>query len=651
MAKKKRQPGKKAAKKAPAKAKAKGKAGKRPPARRAPPGLLPPDLEDALMGLLGPGGEIDDEAPTLASRAMDLALDALDEPEPEARDRLARAALVLDPDCADAFLVLAEDARGRKEALELFEAALAAAERALGPDHIEAARGEFWLDHDTRPYMRAREGLAHTLWTLGRREQAADHLRAMLDLNPNDNQGVRYTLASWLLSLDRDDELDALLRRYEEDDSATWAYTRALLGFRRGGDTPGARRLLDEAVRVNRHVPAVLLGERPLPAELPGSYVPGSDEEAVLYAASGLAAWKSTPGAITWLRQARAPVPRKKSPAKKKAPAPPKASAALARRLRAIRQESEVWLADFRELPRWLETEDGRVRPWFIVIVSAADGHIVGSNVLESEPGAGPLWDALVGAIQKPLMGEPARPEELHVRPDPRWDALREPLAALGVTLGENESPELFDALYADLSQHLNRDLPPTLVEMPGTTPEQVAGFYAAAATYYRRAPWKALGYEEAIRIACDEFDSGPWYAVVMGQSGLTLGLALYEDLELLRRMWAGEFTDEGGARETVALTVTFDQEEDVPPGELDAIRAHGWEVAGPEAYPSVFRKERGLTMRPPLAWELQLLEACLRALPEFIARHKPGDTAPRRMAVPTASGELSLGLSWVEDD
>ena len=50
-----------------------------------------------------------------------------------------------------------------------------------------------------------------------------------------------------------------------------------------------------------------------------------------------------------------------------------------------------------------------------------------------------------------------------------------------------------------------------------------------------------------------------------MGQSGLTLGVALYEDLTLLRRMWAGELSDEENARETVALTVTFDPEADIP--------------------------------------------------------------------------------------
>src|SRR5215468_10055981 len=83
----------------------------------------------------------------------------------------------------------------------------------------------------------ARLGLAHSLWAAGRREEAVRHLQDMLRLNPHDNQGVRYTLAGFLLFLDRDDDLARLLQQYDEA-SAAWVYTKALLAFRQHGDTP-----------------------------------------------------------------------------------------------------------------------------------------------------------------------------------------------------------------------------------------------------------------------------------------------------------------------------------------------------------------------------------------------------------------------------
>ena len=49
------------------------------------------------------------------------------------------------------------------------------------------------------------------------------------------------------------------------------------------------------------------------------------------------------------------------------------------------------------------------------------------------------------------------------------------------------------------------------------------------------------------------------------------------------------------------------------------------------------------MTMRPSLAWELELMEDCLRAIPAFIARHRPDDLSKHKMTVPEALGTLTL--------
>src|ERR1700677_4850838 len=104
----------------------------------------------------------------------------------------------------------------------------------------------------------------------------------MLRLNPGDNQGVRYTLAAFLLFLDRDDDLAPLLLQYDEP-SATWVYTKALLAFRKHGDTPKVRQLLAQAKKTNKHVPLFLTGEKYPPAGQPGHYSPGDENEALNY--------------------------------------------------------------------------------------------------------------------------------------------------------------------------------------------------------------------------------------------------------------------------------------------------------------------------------------------------------------------------------
>ena len=159
------------------------------------------------------------------------------------------------------------------------------------------------------------------------------------------------------------------------------------------------------------------------------------------------------------------------------------------------------------------------------------------------------------------------------------------------------------------------------------------------------------MGDETAIKVECDKFQSGPWYAVVMGQSGLTTGLALYENLATLRQLWASDGPDDDDARQTVATSVTFGEEWDIAVADLEAAKKHGWQVARPDAYPEIFRKERGMSVRPPLAWELELVEACLRAIPEFVNRHTQDELAKEELTVPVASGPLKLKLSWVDEE
>jgi tetratricopeptide (TPR) repeat protein len=176
-----------------------------------------------------------------------------------------------------------------------------AGERAVGPAAFRDNVGHFWGLLKTRPYMRARSGLAQALWMAGHRDEAIGHYRELLRLNPNDNQGNRYLLAACLLDLDRDEDLAALLDSYGWEHSAEWSYTAALLDFRRGGDTPEGEAKLRQALKVNAHVPAYLLGRKKLP-RVPAPYITmGGEDEAQEYVRRHAAAWTRTAGATEWL--------------------------------------------------------------------------------------------------------------------------------------------------------------------------------------------------------------------------------------------------------------------------------------------------------------------------------------------------------------
>ncbi len=234
--------------------------------------------------------------------AQELMYQAWEERNPARRLILAHEALSLSPLCTDAYVLLAEeeaDTIGR--ALEYYRKGVEAGEQALGADYFEENAGHFWGIMETRPYMRARQGLANTLWELNHHDEALDHYREMLRLNPGDNQGIRYTLLNLLMTLNRDAEALSLLKEYD-DAMAEWLYTRALLIFREAGASEEAKQSLQAALGMNPHVPIYLTGQKRIPLKLPSYIGFGDENEAATYSAAYLPIWRRTPGAIDWLQ-------------------------------------------------------------------------------------------------------------------------------------------------------------------------------------------------------------------------------------------------------------------------------------------------------------------------------------------------------------
>jgi tetratricopeptide (TPR) repeat protein len=269
-------------------------------------------LDDANAALRqrfsGPIDDLPSTATTPLEQAQDLIYRAF-EARGRRRLQLARRALELSADCADAYVVLAEESRTLEDARVLYEQGLAAGERALGPEVFAQEVGRFWGIVRTRPYMRARLGLAQCLEDLDRREDAIEHYREIIRLNPGDNQGVRYSLLAALLLAGRDDDAAALIEQFGDEPSALWRYGQALSVFRREGDSRAARACLRAALRANRHVPKILGHDDAWPDPQPASYTPGSREEAVICDSELGEAWQATPDAIRWLR-AQAPAPK-----------------------------------------------------------------------------------------------------------------------------------------------------------------------------------------------------------------------------------------------------------------------------------------------------------------------------------------------------
>lgn len=254
-------------------------------------------MMERTLGGLGPNKRSDE------ARAQELVYDAMEASTRESRLRLVRQALELDPENVDALLMLegASDFKG-EERIEALRGIVAAGAKRLGKKAFKELVPHFWGFIETRPYMRARQALASALHEAGRLDEAAQEWAEMLTLNENDNQGVRYELLPTLLARGRLDDARALMERFKDEGewSVVFAWSR-VLERHLSGDDAAATKALAVARKQNPHMEAYLKGHRKLPKNLPGSYSPGSKEEALCYADVLMAEWKAHPAAVAWL--------------------------------------------------------------------------------------------------------------------------------------------------------------------------------------------------------------------------------------------------------------------------------------------------------------------------------------------------------------
>jgi tetratricopeptide (TPR) repeat protein len=727
-------------------------------------------------------GEEGDPQHSELLQAEDLVLQAYESDDPQQRFELATRALDICPACAEAFVCLGELAPDAETAATIYRKGMEAGEECLGgPKGLAEYQGSFWGCLETRPYMRARLGLAESLWALGEHEECLNHCEALLAMNPSDNQGVRWLLSSFYLELGRDEKLENLLEAYEQDASAQWAYSRALLAFRRHGDNAASRELLQAAEKVNSHTAAYLLGDQPLPARLPEYVSYGGESEAVSYAANNLSCWRATPGSLAWLRRTlkvelpcRA-VPRRSTwaflrgsvldlpqaeddvwqvdirrlrisgvadaeggeswillvaDAAQRRPVAmslmddegkPTARALLIRLLETMRDPQdgqprrpacvlvskwglaknwsaklaeiqvgcecredlevieelvedvarisafsdvsseelesrlgelddlpqhaeEIWQADVRRMGAWIHEDGQPTRPSGALVASTQDMLILSHRLHLGEPSGELLREAILTAMLSPAVGDPHLPGTIEVAHEEFAAALRLEFEPLGVRCEVCPELDQLDSIFGELEQGFaGEEQMSALIDMPGVTLPHVAGFYDAAAAFYRQTPWRLVPGDKPVRIRCDKFHTHTWYVVVMGQSGMTLGLAMYEDPAVLRALLREE---PGADRRNAGLSVMYGEAFDVAVRDLDAAQANGWPIASPDAHPMIIRLNPGMAMRPPLAWELELAEGCLRAIPSFLKRKS---REPARMVVPAAGGELELELEWAD--
>ncbi|CAN5808100.1 hypothetical protein BH24BAC1_BH24BAC1_38180 [soil metagenome] len=260
------------------------------------------ELEQFMNSLMGsPIPSFPKEALSAQEQAEDLVFAARELPPAQARKK-AKEALQLDPDCIAAYELLGHLSTTPEAARRQYAKGEAIGRRLFGGEYLEQNARHFWGLHETRPFMRILYELAELHYLFGRKRDCVQQLEEMLELNPMDNQGVRYQLLLYLLELDELEKFRQYDALFAEEAGAFMAFTRALYRFKAEGASAAADQALQEAMQQNLFVLPNLTAARP-PMTMPPFYGIGDKNEAQYYAVLAHQIWKETPGAVAWLKK------------------------------------------------------------------------------------------------------------------------------------------------------------------------------------------------------------------------------------------------------------------------------------------------------------------------------------------------------------
>ena len=272
-------------------------------------------------------------------------------------------------------------------------------------------------------------------------------------------------------------------------------------------------------------------------------------------------------------------------------------------------QTDAVWQIGFFHQPEPISNAKvGVVRPWLLCILDRDSKVALCCELSMEQPGREAIWEYARRLMQKMSI----RPQRLELMNGDGFGIAKEGASKCATDcVLRDELPELDNFLF-EMAVSFSSPEKCSLVNGRGVTPEVMEEFYEVAAIYYSRAPWRHVPGDVPIEIRLANGETR--YAVVMGRSGMTFGVTVYEDFGKVRDLLCGRTREMPESK-----SVIFDEFMSLSPQDLYLVERHGWPIATPEAYPVAMSLSRDRQPDSPSKVSLKLLIGIMRVLPDFV--------------------------------
>jgi len=191
-------------------------------------------------------------------------------------------------------------------------------------------------------------------------------------------------------------------------------------------------------------------------------------------------------------------------------------------------------------------------------------------------------------------------------------------------SLQPGESFAQWDEAYLSMDQRLGSGgrLLPYLLR-GDITEQEVAELFEAAAHFYRARPWEFITDGGLLEVPSPNPDEPPLLVSVMGASGITHGLTIFDSEADFKRMNAGK-------RQVNAISLSFEAQDELPPTVTAQAKERGWVVVSKSAFPLVMRVQKGKPI-PCRSDDLRRATAALRVLGEVASAYRESRRRPRQ--------------------